>query len=188
MKNVYLILGFLILGIILGNIGSRLIDSGIFVQWESLGSPPGGGMELAGTDGYRIFVRTKTDDVFVCSKPSPQTCWTPAAWPPDGPLQAAYDLEKDIFWVRKPPVTPIDNTAVQIFALENKLEAKYILSEDGTVWRWYYGVNVMSLQTHFFSFCGGSLGLLIGLLVIAGKKAKVKVKHGKPADFGDTVF
>ena len=62
MKNVYRILGFLILGIILGNIGSRLIDSGIFVQWESLGSPPGGGKELAGTDGYRIFVRTKTDD------------------------------------------------------------------------------------------------------------------------------
>lgn len=74
--------------------------------------------------------------------------------------------------MRKPPDTPIDSTAVQIFALENKLEAKYILLEDGTVWRWYYGVNVMSLQTAILSFCGGVMSLILGLLLIAVRSEK----------------
>lgn len=153
---------WLLLGIGLGYLSARLESTGRFQQWENLGAPPTGSFEIVDADGWRVFVKAKTDNVYVCSTLEKHACWTQISWPLDSPRFFALPLTEDIFWIAPPPGPVVDSTAVSGFGFEQIVETKYVLLADGNIWRWSFAMPHQLFQGLIYSYLGGLMGVILG--------------------------
>ena len=170
-----IVLGCVALGLILGQIGFRLYEAGVFVDWEALGSPPDGAIEILGSGGDNVFVKSNNGKSYTCDISPQLPCWVEANWPEDEPFSMGRPVSKDIFWIINTPSNIIDSFAVVGFAFEHTAEAKYVITADGNVWRWHYAVPAMGFQSLFFHCFGAVLGLLIGFILISS----VQIVHDR---------
>ncbi|MBN1315787.1 MAG: hypothetical protein JXA42_09975 [Anaerolineales bacterium] len=169
--KVLTVIAFTILGLILENGFFYLSETGIFVRWKSLGIPPDGGMEILGSGGIDVYIKTTTGKVYVCSMPKRRNCWEETEWPPKV-MQWSEPVEDDIFWVSRPPDNVIDSIAVGDFAFDHIGEAKYVLLQNGSVWRWYHVKSELPFMPSCNTGMGMSAGFLFGIMYVMNSKDK----------------
>jgi len=171
-KRVLFTLLIALLGAILGGVASNAIfkgpvTAGKFSHWRSLGAPPGetpisitGGAYCEKGDG--VEVSTADGDLFQnCEKQ-----WFPSA---SSPSRGTYSLME--CWEGKPtqhnpgfsslPANVI-SCGMQFQWEWASDEYVYVVLEDGSVWRWYYPMNLGMVLV----YVGGGimLGLVVGII------------------------
>ena len=119
--------------------------AGVFSRWRSLGMPPGGGVGIVTGDISVVYVRTGAGAVFGCSdhrgRKLPDDCWREGREPYGIDRKAAFDSRVYEGEAKPPPGTVVDSLEVSIRYGDAAFETRYVLLEDGTLWKWEYDVS-----------------------------------------------
>jgi hypothetical protein len=128
-------------------------------RWRSMGALPRSGVEILTGDTAVVYVRTATGDIFVCRhqrKVTVEDCWVEAQEPFDVEATARFDVPLFKDELELPPGTVVDTLNVTVRRRDYASESRYVLLQDGTVWRWDYS------QVGYFDLIIGALALLAG--------------------------
>jgi hypothetical protein len=144
-------------------------QSGEHSRWRSLGAPPHGGAEFITGDPDVVYVRTAAGDTYACryyGSVGADTCW----YAVQEPLKVHPNIQFDdpLFEgdVDPPPGTVVDALHVTAWERDASFEARYVLLQDGTVWKWEYdAVGYSGLIIIVLALFAGLI--LAGGLVIA---------------------
>ena len=132
------------LGLLGGAAYLKVRQGGTLSQWRSLGAPPGAGVDLVTGDPDVVYVRTTSGDVYGCrhrGSGPPRDCWERAQEPLSVDPQARFDQRVYQGEVQPPPGRVLDTLYVARWYAEDAFETRYVLIEDGTVWKWEYDVG-----------------------------------------------
>jgi hypothetical protein len=142
-------------------------QQGVFSRWRSLGAPPGGAVGIAAADPSLVYVRTAQGNLYGCSHERGQqarACWVAARQP----LSVDPDARAGESVFRgepKPaPGQVVDALEVTTWYPEDAVETRYVVLQDGTVWKWEYDVGAyLSL---FILTVGPAVGMLLALVIV----------------------
>lgn len=147
-------------------------ESGASNRWRPLGAPPGSEAEFVTGDTDVVYVRSAGGDIYGCRhqrKVTVDNCWVEAQEPLDiapdtdfGELQFQENVE--------PPGTVVDTLDVTVWKRDASFETRYVLLQDGTVWRWetsevgYFNLIIIALGL----IAGGVLGIALVVILWSG--------------------
>jgi hypothetical protein len=132
------------LGLLGAGVYLKMRQAGAFSSWRSLGAPPSAAVELVTGDPDVIYVRTGSGDVYECRHRGTDVardCWEKAQEPfsvdPDVRFeQRVYGGE-----VQPPAGSVLDRLYTSRWYAEDAFETRYVLLDDGSVWKWEYDVG-----------------------------------------------
>jgi hypothetical protein len=139
-------------------------EDGASARWRSLRAPPGRGLELVTGDRDVVYVRADAGNLYGCWHQRAVTidrCWVEVQEPLDIDPDAVFDtpLYKDD--IQLPPGTVVDTLGVTVWRRDSAYETRYVLLQDGAVWRWQYS------QVGYFDL------IIVALALIAGSALAV---------------
>ena len=140
----------------------RVRKTGVLTRWRSLGAAPGGGVEILTADIGVVYVAAGTGKAYGCKhrgRTADRDCWHEAQEPLIVDDDTKFDVRLFEGEVVAPSGTVLDSLDVTIWRAEDVFETRYVLLEDGTVWKWEYDVG------SYWSFTLLVLGLAAGLVV-----------------------
>jgi hypothetical protein len=131
-----------------------------------LGRPPEGGVEIVAGDINVVYVRSEAGKVYGCehSNSTDDSCWLEAQKPYDVDPEATHDNRLFQGDVEPPPGEVVDALEVTVWQAEDAFETRYILLEDGTMWKWEYDVG--AYQSLSILILGPIAGLGIGIIAV----------------------
>ena len=149
----------LLCGGFFGALVAATYESRYTVRWEQLPVAPEKPLKILNANINVVFIESATGNVYCCSLPRDRYCWV------ESTRKLADFMASSV--TRGMPIPEfsdkaIDTAEVSNWNPESEDEAKYVISEDGQVWRWAY------TPRHGFDAIGpGSLvGLVIGLYLL----------------------
>jgi hypothetical protein len=162
-------------------------QTGAFSRWRSLGQPPGTGVDIVTGDHDVVYVRTATGSIFGCEHRetrAPDDCWEDAQEPLSVDSEARFDTRLYEREVEPPPGTVVDTLYVTFWYAEDAFEIRYVLLEDGTVWKWEYDVgSYLNLAILLLGLAvGGAIGVVavVVLWVRAGLRSRRRHQEQSP--------
>ena len=155
----------------LGLMGSlaylKFRQAGVLSRWQSLGTPPDGGVEIVTGDTGVVYVRTDKGEIYGCEhldRDKADDCWHIAQKPLSVDSRARFDERLYQGEVEPPPGTVVDSLEVTVWFAEDAFETRYILLEDGIVWKWEYDAG--AYFSIFVILVGPAAGLITGIVVV----------------------
>lgn len=142
-------------------------NAGITSTWQALGAPTEKGVDLVTGDLDLIYVRSANDRLYGCEHGGirdPDSCWAEASEPLAVDPQVEFDNPLFQGSLAPPRGTVVDELDVTLWYADSAFETRYVLLEDGTVWKWEYDKGSGSL---FACILGPLVGAAAGLLVAA---------------------
>ncbi|MFQ5580653.1 MAG: hypothetical protein ACE5FZ_08570 [Nitrospiria bacterium] len=91
-------------------------------------------------------------------------CWYETQEPLSVDQKARFDKSLYQREVEPPVGTVVDTLEVTVWQAEDAFEVRYILLEDGTVWKWEYDVG--SYLSLFIIILGPIAGVALGIVVV----------------------
>lgn len=132
-------------------------------RWQALGAPPEKVVGFVTGDINVIYVSTASGGIYGCEHEISvnDSCWQAA----QEPLRVDPDVQFDnsVFrGVLKPPRGVIvDELVATLWYADAAFETRYILLEDGTVWKWE---NDKGLGGLFACIVGPLVGIILGIV------------------------
>ena len=172
-RKTILFVSILVLGGLVGYAMASLQARGLFEDWQSLGAPPGGGVEILDSYGYNVIVRSGNGEVYECVTWPHVPCWDVVDWPVQ--IDDPYEIDNremissGEFWIRNTPENSVDTIYVSSLpGAEEYAEAKFVLLEDGSVQFWRHGVHgMLGIWAYVVFICWGIVGgLVLGTVVL----------------------
>ena len=145
----------------------RARQAGMLTRWRSLGAVPGGGVEILTADIGVVYVAAATGKLYGCKhrgRPAAGDCWYEAQEPLTIDDKANFDTRVFQGEVVAPSGTVVDSLDVAIWRAEDTFETRYVLLEDGTVWKWEYDVG--SYWSLTMLILGLAAGLVLAVVVV----------------------
>ena len=154
------------LGLMSSVVYSGLRRAGDLSRWQLLGRPPEGGVEIIAGDTGVVYVRSEVGKVYGCehSKSVADNCWHETQEPYDVDPKATYDSRLYQGDVEPPPGRVVDTLEVTVWQAEDAFETRYILLEDGMVWKREYDVG--AYYSLSILILGPVAGLVIGIVAV----------------------
>jgi len=153
---------------LVGNVAYfRYQKAGAFSHWQSLGAPPYSGVDIVTGDIGVVYVRTAAGNIYGCMhkrKRVADNCWYEAQEPLSVDRKATFDNRLYQNEVEPPPGSVADMLDVTVWHAEDAFETRYILLEDGTVWKWEYDMG--AYFSLFILILGPLAGLALGIMVV----------------------
>jgi hypothetical protein len=165
--------GFLVallpcLGLVGGGAYLKARQAGAFSRWRSLGVPPGTGVDLVTGDIDVVYVRTASGDLHACrhrGAGAARDCWERAQEPLSVDPDVRFDQRVYEREVQPPGGTVLDSLYVARWYAEDAFETRYVLIEDGTVWKWEYDVG--GNWSLLILLAGGLAGMVLAMAAAA---------------------
>lgn len=155
----------------LGLVGSvvylRARQAGAFSRWRSLGALPDNGIDIVTGDVGVVYVVTAAGSIYGCRHRGTRVaddCWYETQEPLSVDQKARFDKSLYQREVEPPVGTVVDTLEVTVWQAEDAFEVRYILLEDGTVWKWEYDVG--SYLSLFIIILGPIAGVALGIVVV----------------------
>lgn len=147
--------------------------SGKFSRWRSLEAPPGNGVEIVTGDTYVVYVRAAAGDVYGCEhqrKVTADNCWVETQEPLGIDPNTAFDERLFQDDVEPPPGMAVDTLDVTVWQVASAHETRYVLLQDGTVWKWEFSrVGYSSLIIVVLGLlAGGVLAIVLVVILWSG--------------------
>ena len=142
-------------------------QAGALSHWRSLGVPPDRGVDIVTGDTDVVYVRTAAGSIYGCrhrGTGAADNCWYKAQEPLSVDPEATFDKRLYQSEVEPPPGTVADRLEVTIWLAEDAFETRYVLLEDGTVWKWEYDVG--SYWNLLILIIGPAAGLALAIVVV----------------------
>jgi len=158
------------LGLLGGGIYLRMRQAGAFSHWRSLGAPPDVAVKLVTGDTDVVYVRTVRDDVYECrhrGTAAARDCWQRAQEPVTVDPEVHFDQPVYEAEVQPPAGKVVDRLYTARWYAEDAFETRYVLLDDGSVWKWEYDVGGNWSLLIFV------VGLLSGVALAVGTAAVI---------------
>jgi hypothetical protein len=140
-------------------------QAGILSRWQPLGAVPAGGVDIVAGDLNVVYVRTAAGKIYGCRhsgrRPDPN-CWMEAQEPLNVERHAASGRQLYTRQVKPPQGTVVDTLVVTAWYGGDAFEARYVLLQDGTVWKWKYDVG--AIWTLSILILGPLVGFVLGVV------------------------
>ena len=165
------------LGLVGSSVFLRARQAGALSRWRSLGAPPGSGVDIVTGDTHVVYVRASTGSVYACEHRATreaQDCWDTAQEPLRIDPKAKFDKSLYEGEVELPAETVVDSLNVAVWYAEDAFETRYVLLDDGTVWKWDYDVG--AYWSLLILILGPLGGLLLGIGAAVALWAPVAVQ------------
>ena len=165
------------LGLVGSSVYLRARQAGALSRWRSLGAPPGGGVDIVTGDTNVVYVRASTGSVYSCEHRATrgaQDCWDTAQEPLRIDPKAKFDKSLYEGEVELPAETVVDSLDVAVWYAEDAFETRYVLLDDGTVWKWDYDVG--AYWSLLILILGPLAGLVLGIGAAVALWAPVAVQ------------
>jgi hypothetical protein len=156
------------LGLLGGGAFVAARQAGAFSRWRSLGAPSETAMNLVTGDIDVIYVRAASGDVYMCrhrGATAARDCWDRAAEPLSVDPEVRFDQQVFGGEVQPPPGRVLDWLYTARWYAEDAFETRYVLLEDGTVWKWEYDVG--SYWNLLILLGGALVGVVVAVAVAA---------------------
>ena len=162
----------------LGLVGSvaylKVRQAGALSRWRPLGTLPAGGVELVTGDRGVVYVRTAAGSIYGCKHSGTRVtedCWYEAQEPLNVDHNATFDTRLHQREVEPPAGTVVDTLEVTIWRGGDAFETRYVLLQDGTVYKWEYDVG--GIWSLLILLLGPMAGLVLGVVVVVIRWAGV---------------
>jgi hypothetical protein len=148
-------------------------------------------VDIVTGDASVVYVRTATGRTYRCDHGKTAAvgdCWDSAQEPFSIHNRARLDTTLFQRELQPPPGTVVDTLNVTIWYPEDASETRYVLLEDGTVWKWQYdrGAYWTLMLLLLGPVVGGAIGIVaaIGLWVRAGLRSRQHRQEQQRPDEG----
>jgi len=158
-----ILISFTCLGLVGGGVYYLAKTTGALQRWQALGTPPDKAVGFVTGDISVIFVSTAAGDIYGCKheKTGDASCWHAAQEPLRVDPETQFDnpIPRSEF---KPPRGAIaDELVATIWYADAVFETRYVLLEDGTVWKWE---NERGLGGILACILGPIAGAILGIV------------------------
>jgi hypothetical protein len=160
----------------------NLVMRGVFIGWYNLGNPlvSGRAVRLEGESSRRIYsynleeIYIETNkgrifqaDVDLCitgNSSQRQDCWFLSM--PVELYKSEFMACEQKFWIRNPPCDITEQVQTRLCDDISINQTNYLLSTDGDVWMWHYGVSTNAMIISIAVIGGAILGLFIASILL----------------------
>jgi hypothetical protein len=162
-------LGFGLLGLVVGIPAGILLyslyDLGYFTSWERLGAAPAGTVELPSSQGWTLYARTESGEIYQRSEFDAAGSWSAGASLPESrgdyfQWEALHPCQRDwpVFsFYNGTPGSIVDCVQDRIQDVEFGLKHVYVLDKNGIIWEW-----------HLMNGWGQGMGFVFGIPMLEG--------------------
>ncbi len=167
----------IVLGIVIGLLFAFVFKSGLAVTWQCIGKPSSNISKIVGFVGNKLFLTTENGDVYSIAYEEyllvgNNSIPIPVEWVKEENKSIVPDSirNSDEGFIILPPLFKIKQEYAMDFPnIEGSSLVKFVLSEDGNLWMWNYGVGAYSvLSLCLVPILGGIMGGILALILKFG--------------------